>query len=106
LKLRGDFSGPLFLNLDRAHKGNGRISGKSIYRLVRGLGEKIGIKTRPHGIRHTAVTEAVKKAQRNNMDIEEVLDFSRHRDVRTLMIYRDKERNVQGKLSELVSESV
>jgi len=106
LKTRGDFSGPLFLNLDRAKKGDGRMTGKSIYRLVRGLGEKVGIKTRPHGIRHSAVTEAVKKAQKNGIDLEEVLDFSRHRDVRTLLIYRDRERNVQGKLSELISESV
>ncbi len=106
LKVRGQEPGPLFFNLDRAQKGDGRITGKSIYRLVRGLGEKIGIKTRPHGIRHSAVTEAVKRAQSNGMDLEEVLDFSRHRDVRTLLIYRDRERNVQGKLSELVSESV
>jgi len=69
------------------------------------LGEKIGVKTRPHGIRHSAVTEAVKKAQQNGLDLEEVLDFSRHRDVRTLLIYRDRERNVQGKLSELVADS-
>jgi integrase/recombinase XerC len=106
LKVRGETPGPLFLNLDRAKKGDGRISGKSVYRLVRILGEKIGITTRPHGIRHSAVTEAVKKAQKNGMDLEEVLDFSRHKDVRTLMIYRDRERNVQGKLSELVAESI
>jgi integrase/recombinase XerC len=106
LKLRGQDPGPLFLNLDRARKGQGRITGKSIYRLVRGLGEKIGVKTRPHGIRHTAVTQAVKRAQGSGMDLEEVLDFSRHKDVRTLLIYRDRERNVQGKLSELVSESI
>ncbi|MGO9572352.1 MAG: tyrosine-type recombinase/integrase [Desulfomonilaceae bacterium] len=106
LRVRGQDPGPLFLNLDRAKKGQGRITGKSIYRLVRGLGEKIGIKTRPHGIRHTAVTQAVKRAQASGMDLEEVLDFSRHRDVRTLLIYRDRERNVQGKLSELISESV
>jgi len=106
LRVRGQEPGPLFLNLDRAQKGSGRITAKSIYRLVRGLGEKIGVKTRPHGIRHSAVTEAVKRAQANGMDLEEVLDFSRHRDVRTLLIYRDRERNVQGKLSELVSESV
>ena len=106
LKVRGQDPGPLFLNLDRAKKGDGRITGKSIYRLVRGLGEKIGIKTRPHGIRHSAVTQAVIKAQKNGMDLEEVLDFSRHKDVRTLLIYRDRERNVQGKLSELVAESI
>ncbi len=106
LKVRGNYSGALFVNLDRARKGSGRMTGKSIYLLVRGLGEKIGIKTRPHGIRHSAVTEAVKKAQANGLDLEEVLDFSRHKDVRTLMIYRDRERNVQGKLSELVAETV
>ena len=44
LKVLGQDPGPLFLNLDRAKKGDGRITGKSIYRLVRGLGEKIGIK--------------------------------------------------------------
>ena len=38
------------------------------------------------------------------MSLEEVLDFSGHADVRTLMIYRDRERNVQGKLAALVSE--
>jgi integrase/recombinase XerC len=106
LRVRGNHPGPLFVNLDRARKGNGRLDAKSIYRLVRGLGEKIGIRTRPHGIRHSAVTEAVKKAQANGYDLEEVLDFSRHKDVRTLMIYRDRERDVQGRLSELVASSV
>jgi len=34
-----------------------------------------------------------------------VTQYSRHRDVRTLMIYRDRERNVQGRLARLVSAS-
>ena len=106
LKVRGDFSGPLFLNLDRAKKGQGRITDKSIYRLVRGLGEKIGVKTRPHGIRHTAITEALKKGQADGMALEETLDFSRHQNIRTLLVYRDRERNVQGRLSELIAETV
>jgi len=104
--MRGQDPGPLFLNLDRARKGQGRITGKSIYQIVRGLGEKVGVKTRPHGIRHTAITEALTRGQQNGLDLEECLDFSRHKDVRTLMIYRDKERNVQGKLSDLVAETV
>ena len=37
---------------------------------------------------------------------EEVLDFSRHADVKTLMIYRDRERNVQGQLAALVAAGV
>ncbi len=106
LNIRGPKSGPLFTNCDRARKGDGRISAKSVYRMVRKVGEKVNIKARPHGIRHTAVTEALKRAQATGMDLEEVLDFSRHANVATLMIYRDRERNVQGRLTDLVAEAV
>lgn len=105
LKSRGDSPGPLFTNFDRAKKGDGRLSAHSLYRIVRGLGEQVGIKTAPHGLRHTAITEAIKAAQANGIGLEEVLDFSRHRDVKVMMIYRDRERNVQGKLSALVAET-
>ena len=71
--------------------------------MVRILGKRVGVETRPHGIRHTAVTEAVKAATATGMGLEEVMDFSRHRNVHTLMIYRDRERNVQGKLAEMVA---
>ena len=36
--------------------------------------------------------------------IEETLDFSRHCHLETILIYRDRERNVQGKLSERLSQ--
>ena len=102
LHVRGTDSGPLFVNSNRTGK-RGRLSGTSIYRMVRGLGRRAGITVRPHGLRHTAITEACKKAQQNGMGLEEVLDFSRHRDVKTLMVYRDRERNVQGQLAAMVA---
>lgn len=102
IQVRGERSGPLFVNYDRARKGE-RLTGTSLYRIVRGLGEKVGIKVRPHGLRHTAITEACKAAQANGMGLEEVLDFSRHANVKTLMIYRDRERNIQGRLATLVA---
>jgi integrase/recombinase XerC len=105
LTVRGDETGPLFINFDRSQKGSLRLTPHSIYRIVRGLGERAGIKTAPHGLRHTAITEAIKAAQANGIGLEEVLDFSRHRDVKVMMIYRDRERNVQGKLTALVAES-
>ncbi len=40
------------------------------------------------------------------MGLEEVLDFSRHRDVKVLMVYRDRERDVQGQLAALVASAV
>ncbi len=98
--------GPLFTSCDNARKGDGRLSSEGIYKTVRRIGEDIGIRTRPHGLRHTAITEAVKAAQANGYGLEEVTDFSRHASVTTLMIYRDRERNVQGKLAEAVSAGI
>jgi len=106
IAVRGLEAGPLFFNLDRAKKGGKRLSGTSLYRIVRDYGKEVGLKTRPHGIRHTAITEAVKVAHENGIGLDEVLQFSRHKDVKTLMIYRDRERNVQGQLAGLVAAAV
>jgi integrase/recombinase XerC len=103
--VRGSEPGPLFTNFDRAGKG-GRLTGTSLYRIVRDLGLEAGIKVRPHGLRHTGITEAVKAAQRAGISLEEVRDFSGHADVKTLMIYRDRERNVQGQLASLVAGEI
>jgi integrase/recombinase XerC len=103
LEIRSEEPGPLFPNADRAGKGSGRLTGSGLYKLVRRLGAEVGLHTRPHGIRHTAVTEAVKAAQAHGIGLEEVLSFSRHSSVTTLMVYRDRERNVQGQLAGLVA---
>lgn len=103
LTVRGGHPGPVFTNFDRARKGSGRLTGVSLYRIVRDLGAQVGFRVRPHGLRHTAITEACKAAQAHGIALEEVLDFSRHRDVKVLMIYRDRERNVQGTLAALVA---
>lgn len=103
LEVRGGDPGPLFTNCDRAGKGHGRLTGTGLYSIVRKLGERVGIKCRPHGLRHTAITEACQVAQAHGMGLEEVLDFSRHASVTTLMVYRDRERNVQGRLASLVA---
>ena len=64
LAVRGDDPGPLFTNFDRARSvkpGNaGRLTGGGIYKVVTALGRRVGVKTRPHGLRHTAITEAGK----------------------------------------------
>jgi integrase/recombinase XerC len=106
IEVRGDENGPLFISLDRARKGDGRLTGKSVYHIVNKLGKQIGISTRPHGLRHTAITEAVKKSQGLGLGLEEVMDFSRHKSVEVLMVYRDRERNVQGQLANMVADSL
>ena len=106
--IRGLEHGPLFTSCDRAGKRSqsGRLDGSSIYRMIRSLGEEVGVKTRPHALRHSSITEACKAATANGMDLTEVCQFSRHRNVSTLQIYRDKERDVQGQLAGLVAAAI
>lgn len=102
LNVRGSEPGPLFVNFDRSKKGC-RLTGTSLYRIVRALGSKVGTRTRPHGLRHTAITTACERAAAAGIGLEEVLDFSGHADVKTLMVYRDRNRNMQGKLAAMVA---
>ncbi|MGO9122868.1 MAG: tyrosine-type recombinase/integrase [Desulfomonilaceae bacterium] len=90
LKVRGDGHGPLFKNLDRAGKGDGRLTGRSVHRIIRCLGRRIGLEDlHPHALRRGAITSLLNKAK-GIYDVEECLDFSRHADVSTMMLYRKR----------------
>ncbi|MBS1960092.1 MAG: tyrosine-type recombinase/integrase [Bdellovibrionales bacterium] len=103
--VRGDQPGPIFLNFDRSGKKSG-LTRQGLFELIRKLGNSADVITRPHGLRHLSITEACKVAQANGFGLEEVLDHSRHASVTTLMIYRDREDDVQGKISCLISEKL
>ena len=96
---------PLFVGLNKAGNGHGRLTGSAIYEIVRTYGRLAGLpgKVRPHGLRHAAITAAIKLGRADGMDVDEVRDYSRHKDVTTLMLYRDRDRNVQGRLASLVA---
>ena len=47
----------LFVRVDRP--GGGRLDGSTLYRIVRGLGEKAGIRARCHGLRHSSITRVL-----------------------------------------------
>ncbi len=92
LMVRGPEPGPLFVALDRGSKGK-RLSTKSVYTLVRGLGERVGIRARPHGLRHSAITRAL---DLTNGDVRAVQRFSRHKNVQTLLKYDDNRLDMGG----------
>ena len=94
-------SGPLFANLDRGHHGE-RLTGAGLYRMVRELGEVAGIRVRPHGLRHAAITEAL---ERTKGDLRAVQRFSRHRDLRLLLVYDDNRQDLGGAVARFVAES-
>lgn len=102
LEVRGPKPGPLFLSLSRAN-WHGRLVTRGIYRIIRDLGAAAGVHVRPHGLRHTAITQAIDAAARNGLSIDVVRQFSRHRSLGTLMVYRDLHENKQATIAEWVS---
>ncbi len=92
LKERGPQPGPLFVALDRAHRGK-RLSGDGVYLIIRRLGEAAGLRARPHGLRHAAITRAL---DLTGGDVRKVQRFSRHRDVRVLVRYDDAREDLAG----------
>lgn len=92
--LQGD---PLFIALNPGDYGH-RLTGSSVYEIVKRLGLEVGVKARPHGLRHTAITTALKNT---NGNLREVQKFSRHEDANTLTIYDDARVDVAGQIAEL-----
>jgi integrase/recombinase XerC len=108
LTVRGRHEGPLLTRSRGSIRGaaGGRLDQRSAYRQVRLRGRAIGIRLWPHALRHTAITIAVEQARTHDIGIEEVRQFSRHKNIATLLIYRDETRNVQGQLASLVAETL
>jgi integrase/recombinase XerC len=99
LAFRGDQErdAPLFIGLDRASKGSGRISGAGIYHIVATqLGERSGVTARPHGLRHTAITAALDAF---NGDYRKARAFSRHANLDTVRRYDDNRADHAGQVA-------
>jgi integrase/recombinase XerC len=103
VRVRGDTPGPLFTSLDRAKKGDGRLSGSAVYQIVRRLGQAVGLKTWPHALRHSAITDAL---DLTGGDVRAVQRFSRHRDLRILLHYDDNRRDLAGDVARRVADAV
>lgn len=101
IAVRGTEPGPLFHRLDAAGRGEGRLTGAAVYDVVRELGAGVGIATRPHGLRHSAITAAL---DASNGNIRAVQRFSRHRNVQTLQIYDDNRADLAGQMAALIAE--
>jgi integrase/recombinase XerC len=99
LEASGSEPGPLFVNFDRAGKGQ-PLTGAAVYHIVGWLGAKAGLTVRPHGLRHLAITTAL---DRSNGDVRAVAKFSRHKDLRTLSRYRDNRPGLAGNVAALVA---
>jgi integrase/recombinase XerC len=98
LSMRGasDSKAPLFIALDRASHGE-RLSGSGVYHIVCAqLGARAGIKARPHGLRHTAITAALDAF---NGDYRKTRAFSRHASLDTVRRYDDNRADHAGQVA-------
>jgi integrase/recombinase XerC len=96
IEVRGDWSGPLFYRLDSAAGGSRkRLTGHAVDRLVKRLSKRAGLErpTRPHGIRHQAITRV---AELNDGNMVKTQRFGRHAKSDTTGRYIDNQRDDYG----------
>ncbi len=90
----------------KKHTPTGTAHAAPRQRVLRNLGATVGAHVRPHGLRHAAITQAIDAAARKGLSIDEVRQFSRHKGIGTLLIYRDLRENKQGTIAAWVSEKL
>jgi site-specific recombinase XerD len=78
-----------------------RLSGMGLYLVVRRIGERAGLRVRPHGLRHAAITRAL---DLTGGDIRSVQKFSRHKDVRLLQRYDDNREDLGGAVARRLAQ--
>jgi len=88
---RGSQAGPLFETRGQRGKAtDGRLETRSVLRIVRELGQRVGLHVWCHGLRHTAITTAIEYGQKAGVGLDQIRHFSRHRTLATMLIYRDE----------------
>lgn len=92
----------LFPNRDRAGPRK-RISGTGLYLLVKALGKKVGVDTRPHGLRHAAITEVLNLS---HGDLRLGQTFARHANPSTTMKYDDNRLDSGGEAARMLAKTV
>lgn len=99
-----DVNAPLFCSISRYRTGH-RLTGEALRLVVEESCSRAGIskKMSPHRVRHGSITHALDKSGGN---VRAVQRLSRHAKLETLMIYDDNRANMQGELSELLSEDI
>jgi integrase/recombinase XerC len=100
----GEASQPLFIALDRRSYGN-RLSGRSLGYLVERLAKGADVEKRmsPHRVRHSSITAYLDLSDGN---VRDARLLSGHAKLETLVIYDDRRKNVQGKVSSKLADLV
>jgi integrase/recombinase XerC len=103
LQARGEAPGYVFCRIDRGGHGSfdKPLAHKSVWELVGEYGDAAGVKARPHGLRHQAITTA---CERTGGDLVKIASFARHRNISTTARYVDNAKDHAGAVARLVAD--
>lgn len=99
LQHRGDKPGALIYGID----SKARMSGSALYQMIVGLGKQAGVRARPHGIRHAAITAVL---DATNGDVRRAQAFGRHASASTTLLYDDNRQDLGGSAARIVDALV
>jgi len=85
----------MFVGLAGRVRGQ-RLTGRGLYHVIAELGSAVGLRTRPHGLRHASITAAL---DANNGDVRAVQLHARHADPQTTMRYDDNRQDLAGRVA-------
>lgn len=106
---RGTAPGPMFLTRgNRGKARDGRLETRSVLRIIRTRGQRIGLHLWCHALRHTSITQASTIGQQAGIGLDRIRAHSRHSSIATLMLYVDDHdrQSTQRTLADLVADSL
>lgn len=106
IAVRGSNSGALIQRLYKNGQLKGGMSGGCVWHLITETGRAVGIRVWPHAIRHTAITELCNKAPQAGLNLRDVMEFARHRNINTTMLYWDRTHSNDDKMAALLEQSI
>jgi integrase/recombinase XerC len=109
LTYRGTVPGPLFQTRgQRGKHRNGALETRSVLRIVRELGQRVGLHVWCHALRHSSITAALDVAAKAGIGLDKVKAHSRHAAIGTLLIYADEHdrQGTQRTLADLVARTL
>ena len=91
LVFRGTNRDPLFQPVGFAvRRRTGVLESRSVLRIIRKLGQRVGLHVWCHSLRHTSITQAAELGQKQGLGLDKIRAHSRHRSIMTLMLYVDE----------------
>jgi site-specific recombinase XerD len=95
IEARGKEPGPLFLSSNTNRMGERRLDPATINNIVAAV--TLG-SARPHGLRHAGITKAEEERARQQLPLQALQDFARHKSIKTTARYMDRDPEQLQKL--------